>query len=89
MGHATVSEFRSNIAKYLDEVTADRTELVITRQNSEPVVVLPLSDWQSMQETLYLLGNPANAEHLRQSIADADAGKLFEHELIEPEPITK
>lgn len=89
MGYATVSEFRSNIAKYLDEVTADRTELVITRQNNEAVVVLPLSDWESMQETLYLLGNPANAEHLRQSIADADAGKVFERELIDPETLGK
>ncbi|WP_416223151.1 type II toxin-antitoxin system Phd/YefM family antitoxin [Tianweitania sp.] len=38
-----------------------------------------------MQETLYLLGNPANAEHLRQSIAEANAGHVFEHDLIEPE----
>ncbi len=85
MGYATVSDFRANVAKYLDEVTADRTELVITRQRHEAVVVLPLADWESMQETLYLLGNPANAEHLRQSIAEANAGHVFEHDLIEPE----
>jgi antitoxin YefM len=89
MAYATVSDFRANVAKYLDEVTADRTELVITRQNNEAVVVLPLADWESMQETLYILGNPANAEHLHKSIADADAGKLFEHALIEPETLAK
>jgi antitoxin YefM len=35
-------------------------------------------------ETLYLLANPANAEHLRQSIAEAKAGKTLESALIEP-----
>jgi len=38
----------------------------------------------SWQETLYLLSNPANAEHLRQSIAEAQAGRKMERELIEP-----
>ncbi|RKZ36279.1 MAG: antitoxin, partial [Gammaproteobacteria bacterium] len=35
-------------------------------------------------ETLYLLSNPANAEHLRESIAQAKMGKTQERELIEP-----
>jgi antitoxin YefM len=33
---------------------------------------------------LYLLSNPVNAEHLRQSIAEAKAGKTLERELIDP-----
>lgn len=32
-------------------------------------------------ETAYLLKNPANAEHLRQAIADLDAGKGIEVDL--------
>jgi hypothetical protein len=34
-------------------------------------------------DTLYLLSNPANAEHLRRSIQEARAGRVFERELIE------
>jgi hypothetical protein len=32
----------------------------------------------------YLLSNPVNAEHLRRSIQEARAGRMFERELIEP-----
>ncbi len=36
-------------------------------------------------DTLYLLSNPANAEHLRRSIAEARNGRVLEREeLIEP-----
>lgn len=84
MGYATVSDFRANVAKYLDEVIADRTELVITRQNNESVVVIPLEDWEGIQETLYLLSNPANAAELRASIAELNAGDSAERELLKP-----
>lgn len=35
-------------------------------------------------ETLHLLGNPANAQHLLNSIAQADRGQLIEAELAAP-----
>ncbi|QTA78552.1 Putative toxin-antitoxin system, antitoxin component, type II YefM [Desulfonema limicola] len=42
-----------------------------------------LDEFNSWQETLYLLSNPANAEHLHKSIQQAGEGKTFEKELIE------
>jgi len=44
---------------------------------------MSLDEFNSWQETLYLLSNPANAEHLRESIAQAKMGKTQERELIE------
>jgi antitoxin YefM len=84
MGHVTLTELRSNMAKYFDRVEADRDELIVTRQNHEPVVIMPLAELEGLRETLHLLSSPVNAERLRQSIADANAGKLVERELIEP-----
>ncbi|CAI2935834.1 type II toxin-antitoxin system Phd/YefM family antitoxin [Aminobacter niigataensis] len=84
MAYVTLTELRANMAKHFDKVEEDRTELIVTRQNHEPVVVLPLSEWEGMKETLYLLSNPVNAERLLKSIEDSNAGKLEEHELIEP-----
>lgn len=81
---ANLSEFRANIARYIEKVLDDRDKLIVTRRNREPVVVMPLSEWEGMQETLHLLSSPANAERLRASIAEADAGRLIERELIEP-----
>jgi antitoxin YefM len=83
MDHVSYTELRQNLKKHLDKVCDDRAPLVVTRRNGEPVVVLSLADYESLEETLYLLSDPANAEHLRESIADADAGKLFPHDLIE------
>ncbi len=83
MGHVSLSDFRANIASHLDKLEQDRDHLVVSRQGHEPVVVLPLKDWQGMEETLYLLSTKANREMLSASIAQADAG-----ELIEVDPVT-
>ena len=66
MTHVTLTELRSNMARYFDELEADRTELVVTRQNHEPMVILPLGELAGLRETLYLLSSPANAEHLQE-----------------------
>jgi antitoxin YefM len=76
MRHASLSEFRANIASHLDRLEQDRDHLLVTRQGHEPVVVLPLSEWEGMEATLHLLSNPANAQFLRESIAELDAGKF-------------
>jgi antitoxin YefM len=78
MGQVSLSDFRANIAKHLDKLEEDRDHLVVSRQGHEPVVVLPLKDWQGMEETLYLLGNKANRDMLLESIAQIDAGKIVE-----------
>jgi len=83
MTHVTFTELRANMAKYFDRVEADRDELIVTRQNHEPIVMMPLAELQGLRETLHLLSSPANAEHLRESIAELDAGKGVEHTLIE------
>ena len=84
MAQVSFTDLRNNLATHLDKVEADRTELVVTRQNHDPVVIVSLSEWEGMKETLHLLSTPENARHLRESIAQANAGKLVERELIEP-----
>jgi antitoxin YefM len=84
LGYVTLTELRANMAKHFDKLEQDRTELVVTRQNHEPVVIMPLAELEGLRETLHLLSTPANAERLRASIAEANAGQLVEHELIDP-----
>ena len=62
-------------------IEADRTELVVTRQDHEPMVIVALSEWEGMRETLHLLSSPANADHLRRSIHSYEEGKASEQEL--------
>ena len=83
MDHVTLTDLRANMAKHFDKLEEDRTELVVTRQNHEPLVIMPLAELEGLRETLHLLSTPANAERLRQSIAELDAGKGVERNLIE------
>jgi antitoxin YefM len=66
----------------MDRVCDDRAPLLVTRQNGPPVVMLSLSEYEGLEETLHLLASPANAERLLHSIAEANAGRLVEHDLI-------
>ena len=83
MGYVTLTELRANMAKHFDKLEQDRTELVVTRQNHEPLVIMPLTELEGLRETLHLLSSPANAERLSRSIAELDAGKGVERNLID------
>ncbi|MGL4975841.1 MAG: type II toxin-antitoxin system Phd/YefM family antitoxin [Bosea sp. (in: a-proteobacteria)] len=78
MSHVTLTEFRANIASHLDRLESDRDRLIITRQGHEPMVVMPLKDLQGWEETIYLLSNRANAEMLKASIQQLEAGETVE-----------
>ena len=58
---------------------------MITRAGHESIVVLPLSEYESLRETMYLMNSPANARRLMDSVArleqhihKAEAGSLSE-----------
>ena len=68
----------------LDRLEKEGGELVVVRDGHEPMVVMRLADWQAMDDTTYLLSDPANREMLLRSIAELDAGKGVERDLIDP-----
>jgi len=80
----STSEARANIKAVMDRVVADKAPIAITRQRGEGVVMIAQSEWDSIEETLYLLSSPANAKHLLEGMAQLDVGNGEEHELIEP-----
>lgn len=63
-----IAEACVDLAAVLDSVTEDLEEVVITRAGHEPAVMISLREYESLKETLYLLGNPANSLHLARSI---------------------
>lgn len=78
MIHASFTELRKRLAHYMDRAIEDRDPILVTRQGSEPVVMLAQSEYEGMLETLYLRRSPANAARLDEAIAEFDAGKGFE-----------
>jgi len=82
MNVLTFSEARAGFKQALDSVCKDHEPTVITRQRGEHVVLMSLEDYNSMQETLHLLGSEKNAARLRESIAEFKAGKTSFKELL-------
>lgn len=83
MIHVSYTDLRNNLAAYMDRANDDRSPIMVTRQGSEPVILLAASEYAGMMETMHLLSSPRNAARLLESIAQADAGLLEEHELIQ------
>jgi len=77
------SNARQNFAKTMDKVIEDREPIIITRKNSKPVVMMSLEDYNAIEETMYLLKSPANAERLRKSIAEYQDSKVVTKDIID------
>ncbi len=79
----TVSNFRSNLKRYLDEISRDSEIIVIPRNNNEgdAVIVMSIAEFNSIKETEYLLSSKANRERLQQSLKEAATGKTKKVEL--------
>jgi antitoxin YefM len=77
------STFRSNLASVLDKVNDDHLPVLVTRQNGKPAVILSLEDYNSYEETVYLMASPANAQRLNQAISEVEAGNVIRHEMLE------
>lgn len=81
MNIVTFSEARAGLKAVMDDVCTDHSPTIITRQSGEPVVMLSLADFNSIEETLYLLGSPKNASRLLASFNQLKAGKARIREL--------
>lgn len=66
------TEARENLAKVMDQVCQDHNPVIITRYKKEAVVIMSLEDYNSLEETAYLMRSPANARRLTASIAEAE-----------------
>ena len=79
----TFSQSYTAYAQILDSVINDREEVVITRVGQEPVVIVPLEEYESLKETAYLLRSPENARRLIAAISRLEEGRDLEDELTE------
>ena len=61
----SVSQARANIFKIIEETNKSHNPIIITGKNND-AVLLSLDDWNSIQETLYLMSIP----NMRESIIE-------------------
>jgi len=70
MQAVTSKEAKRNLTRLIEQVLADAEPRIVVTEKGEQVVLMPLDEFNSWKETLYLLSNPANAAHLRQAITE-------------------
>ena len=81
MKSITYTAARENLASTINRVCEDQAPVIITRNRDQAVVMLSLAEYESLQETAYLLRSPANAKRLLKSIDSLESGKRIRKKL--------
>jgi len=79
----TLSDFRKDIKRYLDNVTNDYETLIINRGKDTGVVIISLEEYNSLSATQHELSSNVNESRLDSAIEKLKKGQSFEKKLIE------
>ena len=71
----------ANLAETMDKVCRDGAPVVITRDGQPAVVMLPLEEFDALEETAYLMRSPANAKRLLEAKEALEVGQGIAHTL--------
>ena len=82
MNALTFSYVRQHLANIMRSVNDDHAPVIVTHQNAKPIVIMSLEDYQSLEETAYLLRNSTGAQRLLESVAELRAGNGVARELL-------
>ena len=79
----TISDFRKDIKKYLDNIVENFETLIINRGKDNGVVIMSLEEYNSLSATAHELSSKTNEKRLDSAIEKFKKGSSFQKELIE------
>ena len=79
----TSNQAKNQLDELIDRVILDVEPTIVCNDQGNQAVIMSLDEFNSWQETLYLLSNPANADYLIESIKQAKSGNKSVKELID------
>ena len=80
MSATNSTNLRASMKEYFDKVTDGYETLAATRNNDKNVVIISQAEHNSLMETMHLVGDKANYDHLMRSITQLDAGDFEVHD---------
>lgn len=83
MNALTYTHTRQHFADVMRLVNDDHSPVVVTSQRGKPVVIMSLDDYQSLEETAYLMRNPTGAQRLIESVEELRRGGGTKRDLID------
>jgi antitoxin YefM len=76
----TPGEARRDLARLIERVNLDHTEIEIVSKRGS-AVLMSKDEFDALVETSYLLTSPANAHRLMSALQSVRSGETFTHEL--------
>jgi antitoxin YefM len=80
---APISDFRKDLKRYLDKVTSNFETLVINRGKDNGVVIMSLSEYNSLCAKNHELSSRKNEDRLDKAILNVRKGDTFSKSLLE------
>lgn len=77
-----VRQFRSNLADLLDEVVDRREHVTITRHGRPAAVVIPVGEYEALEETAEILSDDSTLAAIQRGLDDLGAGDVVPLEQV-------
>jgi antitoxin YefM len=84
-----VREFRSRLADLLDEVADRREHVTITRHGRPSAVLIPVQEYEALEETAEILSDDDTLAAIRRGLEDLAAGDVLTLEQVRQEMATR
>lgn len=78
MQNISYTKLRENLSSTLEKIESNRETFKVLRKEHKPIVMMTEEDYNSLNETLYLLSTEANADRLLESIQQAQKNQFAE-----------
>ena len=73
-----VREFRSNLAELLSDVADRRDHVVVTRNGRPAAALVPVDEYQALEETAEILSDAATLDALQAGLDEFARGETIE-----------
>lgn len=80
-----VKELRADLADLLDQVVDRREHVIITRHGRPAAAMVPIDEYEALEETAEILSDPATMKSIERGRAELKAGKTVNLDRVRAE----